>query len=214
MKPKKIMAEQNNGDEALYNSQKDRWSRQAKHPIPLAEKGRVDNTWECGDMALYEGQQVEVIVPRGPNKTVGIILHGATKMVSERRLSKIEEHVMGGIQSLNPLNRMMQLAGISTPAIMEPVETNQLEENENLFEADPSNMFNGLMRANLAGEYKNNPDAARLATVGQIMVGLETIVDPLRQKVTPDLVNKLDAAVGLGAALLKSAQAMTKDQQE
>ena len=209
MKSKRIMAEQSNGTEALYNSYKDRWSRRAKHQLAKAERTTVKSNWECGDLALYEGTHVEVIVPNGPNKTIGILWNGSTKMVAERKLVKLDENVVGGLLSVNPINRMMQLAGISVP--MTIGETADSEENKDeLMEADATNMFEALMKANLAGEFKNNPDAARLATVGQVMVGLENVIQPLREKVTPDLVSKLDAAVGLGAALLQTAQRMLK----
>ena len=100
---------------------------------------------------------------------------------------------------------MMQLAGISAPTIVEPVV-----ETEEIDEADSTNMFEQLFKANLNGEYRNNPDAARLATIGQIMVGLESQVEPLRGKVTPDLENKINMAVGLGAALMTAAKSMTQ----
>lgn len=209
MKPQTIMAEQNDGSEELYNSHKDRWSRNAKHPLPLAEKHNIVNQWKKGDIALYEGLEVEIVVPKGPNSTVGILLTGKTKMVQETKLQKIDENVIGGLQPLNPLNRMMQLAGISNPTVMAPVEETT-DDPQVLTEADPTNMFNSLMKANLAGEFKNNPDAARVATIGQIMAGLESMVEPLRTKLPPDMLSKLDVAVGLGVAFIKNAQMMTK----
>lgn len=209
MKPPRIMAEQNDGSEELFNSHKDRWSRNAKHHIPVSEKKNLTDQWAKGDLAIFEGQEVEIVIPRGPNATIGICINGKTKMVQHSHLTKLDEAVMGGIQSVNPINRMMQLAGISNPTVMVPSEE-QVQESEILNEADPTNMFNALMKANIAGEYKNNPDAARIATVGQIMVGLESIIAPLRTKMQPDMLNKLDVAVGLGAALIKTAQGMTK----
>lgn len=209
MKPQRIMAEQNDGSEELYNSHKDRWSRNAKHQLPLAEKHNLINQWKKGDIALFEGQHVEIIIPKGPNSTVGIVVDGKTKMVVEKLLSKIDEAVMGGLLAVSPLNRMMQLAGISNPSTITPSEE-PIAETEVLNEADPTNMFNALMKANLAGEFKNNPDAARVATIGQIMAGLETVVAPLRTKLEPDMLKKIDVAVGLGAAFIKNARLMTK----
>lgn len=213
MKPQRIMAEQNDGSEELYNSHKDRWSRNAKHQLPLAEKHNLINQWKKGDIALFEGHQVEIVIPRGPNSTVGIMYNGQTKMVTETNLQKIDEAVMGGLMAVSPLNRMMQLAGISNPTTMSPAQDTVME-TELLNEADPTNMFNGLMKANLSGEYKNNPDAARVATVGQIMVGLESVIAPLRTKMEPDMLKKLDVAVGLGAALVKTAKEMTQAKAE
>jgi hypothetical protein len=206
MKPMKIVAEQTNEDLVLWNTENDRWSRKAKHQLRINE---VDTeqciTWEKGDIAVYESHAVEVTVPKGPNGTIGILFEGRTKMVLVSRLERLDEGVLGGMQPLNPINRIMQLAGIGTPTIVEPVvETEEIEE------ADSTNMFQQLFNANLNGEYRNNPDAARLATIGQIMVGLESQVEPLRGKVTSDLENKINMAVGLGAALMTAAKSMTQ----
>lgn len=209
MKPQRIMAEQADGSEELFNSHKDRWSRNAKHPLPGAEKNNINPNLAAGDTVLFEGQEYLVVIPKGPFSTVGISVNGKTKMVLENHLTKLTEGVMGGLQQISPINRMMQLAGISNPTIATPVE-DKIEETEVLTEADPTNMFNALMKANLAGEYKNNPDAARVATMGQVMVGLESVIAPLRAKMEPDMLNKLDVAVGLGAALVKAAKQMTQ----
>jgi hypothetical protein len=206
MKPRKIVAEQTNEDLVLWNTENDRWSRKAKHPLRINEVTTDPSiSWEKGDVAVYESHAVEVTVPKGPNGTIGILFDGRTKMVLRSRLSKLDEGVLGGMQSLNPINRIMQLAGIGTPTIVEPV----LEDIE-IVEADATNMFEQLFKANLNGEYRNNPDAARLATIGSVMVGLESQVEPLRGKVAPDLENKINMAVGLGAALLTAAKDMTQ----
>jgi hypothetical protein len=161
---------------------------------------------------MFESQLVQVKIPSGPNGTVGIAIDGKTKMVRATKLSKIDEAVMGGVQSLNPINRMMQLAGISVPVTMSP-STAPVEETVALEEADASNMFEQLFKANFAGEYKNNPAAARLATVGQVMVGLESQIAELRSQVPPDLLNKLNVIAGLGASLIQTSKAMLQPQQ-
>lgn len=204
MKKKKIMAEQNNGKDALYNSHKDRWSRKAKHQIPLAEKHIVGDIWTKGEWALYENSPVEILVETNENMLTGIKINNKVKMVNSTKLTKIDESAMGGLISLNPLNRMMQLAGISTPFNIES------KEPETLKEADATNMFNSLMKANQAGEYKNNPEAAALATVGQILTGLSNVIEQLRDTVDASLMTKLDTAVGLGAFLIKTAKEKTK----
>lgn len=207
MKPHRIMAPQNASKEALWNSSNDRWSRNAKHPmnvneiIELAEEDvNEESNWTVGDTAIYNDQSVEITIPNGPDGTVGIMYEGKLKMVMADTLT---EGVMGGMTALSPINRMMQLAGISNPTII---------GEEQLSEADATNMFNQLFRANLAGEFKNNPAAARLATVGQIMVGLGAMVNELKTKdgIESDLATKLDTAVGLGAFLIQNAQGMLK----
>lgn len=209
MKPPHIMAPQNSSKEELWNSSYDRWSRNAKHPIKVNEILDLENDdvidehshWAIGDTAIYNNQSVEIKIPNGPDGTVGIIYEGKLKMVTADTLN---EGVMGGMTELSPLNRMMQLAGISSPTIV--------GEDQQLIEADATNMFNQLFRANLSGEFKNNPPAARLATVGQIMVGLGAMVNELKtqDKISPDLATKLDTAVGLGAFLIQNAQGMLK----
>ena len=113
------------------------------------------------------------------------------------------------MQPLNPINRIMQLAGLSTSNIVKPVAETE-SEPAIIEEADATNMFEALYKANANGEYKNNPDAARVATIGQIMVGLESQVEPLRGKLAADMEQKLNVAVGLGAALITAAKNMLK----
>jgi hypothetical protein len=168
MRPKKIIAEQTDEQLVLWNSEQDRWSRRAKHPLKLNE---IDTHAE---------------------------------------IESLEEGVLGGMQPLNPINRIMQLAGISTNNIMEPVAETETEESAVIAEADATNMFDGLFKANANGEYRNNPDAARIATIGQIMAGLESQIEPLRGKLAPDMEQKLNVAVGLGAALITAAKNMLK----
>ena len=131
-------------------------------------------------------------------------------MVLSSKLSKLDEGVLGGMQPLNPINRIMQLAGISAPITVEPVAEESITDIQSLEEADSTNMFEQLFNANLNGEFRNNPDAARLATIGDVMVGLESQVSQLRGKVSTDLETKINAAVGLGAALITAAKAMLK----
>jgi len=165
LRPKKIVAEQNDEQLVLWNSEQDRWSRRAKHPLKVHE---IDTG------------------------------------VSPQQL---DEGVLGGMQPLNPINRIMQLAGLSTNNIIEPVSDPTPGIIE---EADATNMFDALYKANANGEYKNNPDAARIATIGQIMAGLESQVEPLRGKLAADMEQKLNVAVGLGAALITAAKNMLK----
>jgi hypothetical protein len=213
MKPRKIMAEQTNEDVVFWNTEDDRWSRKAKHPLRINEIPTEPLvSWEKGEMAIYESQAVEISIPKGPNSTVGIIVEGKTKMVLGSKLEKLTEGVLGGMQPLNPINRMMQLAGIAVPQILgdnHDLPTNT-ETVEQVINEDTGNMFDALFRSNLAGEYKNNPDAARLATIGQIMVGLNSQIQELKGKLSPDLEGKISTVAGLGALLMQSAKAMTQ----
>ena len=62
--------------EGLYNTTDDRWSRRAKHQLSKNELQSVVETSDFakGDPALYEGKEVEVRIPVGPNGTAGIML--------------------------------------------------------------------------------------------------------------------------------------------
>jgi hypothetical protein len=209
MKVRRLMAPQDTVNEAEWNSVHDRWSRHAKHRLQVSEAiDMINNTWTKGDTAIYNETEVTIEIPQGPNNTVGILYEGNLKMVLETALT---ESVMGLMQPLNPLNRMMQLAGLSVTNICEPTHSD-IESEHVLEEADATNMFQQLMKANLAGEYKNNPSAARLATVGQILIGLNTIIDDMKTKneIPADIEPKLDTAVGLGAFLLQTSKKMTQ----
>jgi len=216
MKPMKVIAEQNNEDLALWNTEDDRWSRRAKHPLRLNEIEINETYWEIGDVALFESQQVEITIPKGPNNTVGIMLDGQTKMVRSAKLTKISEGVMGGLQALNPINRIMQLAGLETTPVQSQLdlelseETVETLENNNEFieEADGSSMFDQLFNVNMQGPFKNNPDAARVATIGDILTALEVQIQPLQGKVPNDMLTKMTAAVAIGVTLIQTAKSM------
>jgi hypothetical protein len=209
MKPLKIVAPQNSIDEALWNSKKDKWSRNAKHPITSVDIIDV-HTWEKGDHAIYEGQEVEITVTKRQNQTVGILLNGRTKMVKENRLKPLVEGVLGGLQSLEPLNRLMQLAGLQSQPMAEVIEP---QEEAIIAEDDSTNMFNSLMQSNLSGEFKNNPNAAKVATIGQVLSALSSESASLSGQIDAATLTKINSAIGLGPALMQYAKSMTQPQQ-
>ena len=63
-------------------------------------------------MVVYANQLVEVSVPRGPNRTVGVIVNGQTRMVARSQISKLNEHVVTMVQ-MPSLGRLQQLAGVT-----------------------------------------------------------------------------------------------------
>ena len=207
VKPPHIMVEQNDGDDALWNSVEDRWSRKAKHAMNLPNKEAVSQDWEKGEIVIYEGAEVEISIPRGPNSCIGIIYDGKTKMVRESKLTKIDEGVMGGMTPLNPINRMMQLAGISNPTTIEPsIAEEQVPVAEDIIEE--ADMFTGLFNKHFLGDFKNNATAARIATMGDIMVGLQSQVANIKGKVSDDLYDKIEMATGIGMLLKNAAEKM------
>lgn len=216
MKHPKIMAEQIDGQEETYNSPRDQWSRKAKHPSRMELVVENDGGWVKGEFALYEGEEVEIRVPLGPNDTVGIVLEGRTCMVNRNELTRLDEGVMGNMMSLSPINRIMQLAGLSQQTTLEP--KGEIQEQDGsagiIEEADATNMFDSLFQANSNGEFRNNPDAAHMATIGQIMAGLESQIKELRGKVSPDIERRLDVIPGIGVSLITSAKKSLKPSTE
>lgn len=199
--------------EGLFNTVDDRWSRRAKHPLSQTELINAADTSEFskGDFAVYEGREVEVRIPLGPNGTAGVMLEGHLKMVNRSRLAKIEEGVMGMMKPLNPLNRMMQLAGLehNSPIIEAEIA---VEDAQPIEEADAAgNMFDSLYQANLNNaSYKNNPGAAKVATIGDVLASLQSIIQELPADLPPAIASQLKVVPGIGASLIKTAQAMTK----
>jgi hypothetical protein len=109
---------------------------------------------------------------------------------------------------------MMQLAGLSVPTVIEP-STDAVEiaeDSKQIQEADATNMFDGLFKANASGEFKNNPPAARLATIGQILVSLNSQIEQLGDEIDPGTKSKLDAVLGIGAVMISSARKMLNPQ--
>ena len=113
----------------LYDSRKDRWSRRAKRHFSKAEIAAIvsESTveFEIDEVVLYENQEVQIRIPNGPGHTAGIMLEGSLKMVSKDALTKLDEMVMG-MTTLEPIARMMQLAGIeSKEAVNEDFDQKQ-----------------------------------------------------------------------------------------
>ena len=67
---------------------------------------------------VYQGQIVEVVIPRGPHQTVGIRTPKGITMVHRHQLTQLHEHVLG-MTAMPNLARMQALAGISTPEVTE-----------------------------------------------------------------------------------------------
>lgn len=220
--------------EGLYNTTDDRWSRRAKHQLSKNElqSAAEVSDFSKGDTAIFEGNEVEVRIPVGPNGTTGIMLEGHLKMVKRSDLQTLEEGfgVMGAMKPLGPLNRIMQLAGLEHSGAV--VET-EVEETDDIVEEDlvdettdetveetveldeinaaAGTMFNQLLTANTNNPaYKNNPAAAKVATIGQVLAGLQGLMTGLPTNLPPATLNHIKMVPGIGAELIKTATAMTK----
>lgn len=200
------------GNEGLYETTVDRWSRNAKHQLAKAELiSAVDQSqFEENEVVVYEGQEVSVKIPQGPKGTTGIMFEGHLKMVHHTKLTKLDEAVMGGVQTMMPINRIMQLAGLEHTGVVEPVEEST-DDAELLSEDAAGTMFNQLLTKNQNDpKYKNNPDAARIATVGQVLAGLQSVLRDVPANLPTGIATQLKAVPGIGASLIVAAGQMTK----
>jgi hypothetical protein len=194
--------------DGLWNTESDRWSRRAKHHFSQTELRNASNLspFEKGDIAVYEGRQVEVRIPNGPNSTIGVMLEGHLKMVNSSKLCPIDESingVMGGLKPMEPLNRIMQLAGLEV--------SGAVSESE-IIEADGAGtMFDQLLVKNQnSPEFRNNPAAAKVATIGQVLAGLQSMIQDLPMDQMGAVANQIRMVPGIGANLIDSAKKMTK----
>lgn len=199
------------GNEGLYETTIDRWSRNAKHQFNKAELASTpeEPQFDENETVMYEGQEVTVKIPLGPKGTAGIMFEGHLKMVHHSKLTKLDEGVMGGVQTMTPINRIMQLAGLEHTGVVAVEETELAEEQ--LDEDGAGNMFNQLLTKNQNDpKYKNNPEAAKIATVGQVLAGLESVLKDIPADLPSSIANQLQMVPGIGASLITAASQMTK----
>jgi hypothetical protein len=199
------------GAEGLYETTADRWSRNAKHHLGKAEiASAVDlPVLAEGDIVIYNGQQVKVKIPAGPKNTAGIMVEGHLKMVHQSQLTAIEEGVMGGLQALTPLNRMMQLAGLEHSGAVNP----EIIAEDMLEEADAAGMMDQLVQsAENMPQYKGNNEAARLYVMGTLLSAIFQNVskEKLQTVVGQGKMKELTPLGAIGADLIKTAQEMAQ----
>ena len=107
-----------------------------------------------------------------------------------------------------PINRIMQLAGLEhVGAVVAEEEISEEPINEDA----AGNMFNQLLMKNKNDPaYKNNPDAARLATVGQVLAGMQSVIDDLPESLPSTVSNQLKMVPGIGVNLINAAKTLTQ----
>lgn len=201
------------GSEGLYETTIDRWSRNAKHQLSKGEVSSVIDIpqFEEGETVVYEGQEVKVKIPQGPKGTTGVMLEGHLKMVHHSKLAKLDEGVMGGVQTMTPINRIMQLAGLEHTGLVVAEKEEDAAPEEVLEEDAAGNMFNQLLLKNENDPaYKNNPDAAKLATVGQVLASMQSIIKDVPEGVPNNIATQLKMVPGMGVSLITAAKNMTK----
>jgi len=199
------------GNDGLYETTVDRWSRNAKHQIAKSELLNAGDEikFDVGETVLYENREVTVKIPLGPKGKTGVMINGQLKLVSQSKLSKLEENVMGGMQSITPINRIMQLAGLSSTTLMEPVN------EEVLNEADASDMMTQLVTAAMnLPQYKGNAEAARLYVIGSILSAIyqDITTNKFQTVAAQGKMQELNAIGPMGADLIKTSQTMTQGQ--
>jgi len=195
------------GAEGLYETNVDRWSRKAKHHLAKAEivNAADQPVYEIGEFALYQGQQVKVKIPQGPQGTTGVMFEGHLKMVHQSKLSKLEENVVSSLQSVVPINRIMQLAGLEhTGAI-----STEVVKEEIITETDAAGMITQLITAAQGmAEYKENTEAARMFVYGNILSEIykELQSDKFQTVQGQNAMPQLSKLGIIGAQLIKTAQ--------
>lgn len=198
------------GSEGLYETTIDRWSRNAKHQFSKGEFAGVTEIpqFEEGETVVFEGHEVKVKIPQGPKGTAGIMFEGHLKMVHHSKLVKLDEGVMGGVQTMAPINRIMQLAGLEhVGAVVAEEGINE----ETISEDAAGNMFNQLLMKNKNDPaYKNNPDAAKIATVGQILSSMQSMIGDLPESLPSTVSNQLKMVPGIGVNLINAAKTLTQ----
>ena len=112
----------------------------------------------------------------------------------------VNEGVMGNLTTLDPLGRMLQLAGVDTPA-------------ETLQEDAASNTIAQLVKSavNLP-QYKGNAEAARLYVIGTLLSAIYQNVQaqPFQTVQAQAKTKALTALGAIGADFIKSSQTAVK----
>ena len=132
-----------------------------------------------------------------------------------------------GMTALNPINRMLQLAGVApleethpaaqqaAIAIAKKQEHDDMEETQDLEEADAAGTSDQLVKvATNLPQYKGNAEAARLYTVGTLLTAVFQNIkqNPPQTTVAQGKVQELSILGAMGADLIKTSQTMMKPQ--
>ena len=224
MKPLKKYAQVDiTGNEGLYETSIDRWSRNAKHQFGKSElASAIDSQVDfiVGDTAIYKGTEVKIKIPQGPKNTTGILWEGHLTMVKTSSLQKIDEGLIGGLKPMQSINRMMQLAGLefSGSTVKEDDDREQTTvDNQSLDNSINSEdtIFKDLLQTNTdSNEYKDSPDAAKVATLGQVLSSLQELIDALPSSLPSNVATQIKTIPEIGNSLIQVASSMVKSPSE
>jgi len=204
------------GTEGLYETTSDRFSRQAKHHLSQGELASAVllPQYEVGEQVVFEGNIAKVRIAQGPRNTVGIWHKGHLRMVHESKISKtLDEGVMGGMQAMPAINRMMQLAGLEHSGAV--VAEEAVEESTVILEDASADMLNKMVKqAQVMPQYKGNEEAARYYVIGALLsaIGNAVKANPPQTVMGQKKQQELNTLAVMGADLIKSSQDMTKPQ--
>jgi hypothetical protein len=112
----------------------------------------------------------------------------------------VNEGVMGNLTTLDPLGRMLQLAGVDTPA-------------ETLQEDAASNTISQLVKSAInLPQYKGNAEAARLYVIGTLLSAIyqNAQAQPFQTVQAQAKTKALTALGAIGADFIKSSQTAVK----
>jgi hypothetical protein len=125
----------------------------------------------------------------------------------------MDEAVMGGVQTMTPINRIMQLAGLEHTGTVSSEIAEQVVDEEIISEADAAGLMAQLVTAAMnQPQYKNNEEAARLFVIGSILSEIykDVTTNKLQTVVGQGKMTELNPLGAMGADLIKSAQTLSQ----
>ena len=123
------------------------------------------------------------------------------------KTSSISEGVMGAMTSVNPLGRILQLAGVTEISEVDDSTSQVIQE------ADASGAIDQLVAsASNLPQYKGNAEAARLYTIGSVLSALFQNIQKTPPQTTAGQAKMQELTVlgAMGADLIKTSQDMVK----
>ena len=131
-----------------------------------------------------------------------------TALEQDMKTNKIEEGVLGAVQAMPVINRIMQLAGLEHSGAM-------VAETAVLSEDDAGGMLDRLVdQAQNMPQYKGNQEAARFYVIGSILsvIAQDLAARPPQTSVGQQKMQSFSLLGPLGADLMKTADDLSKAQ--
>ena len=124
----------------------------------------------------------------------------------------VKEGVLGCIQGLPPINRIMQLAGLNSANSVVEEDTQELAEDV----ASLANLINQeYNKISNSADYRNKPDLAVIATLGTFFEAINALITKLPSTmpagINDNMVTAIKSMPGIGATMLKSLAAPAQE---